>query len=199
MGALDREGIQYEVSGGLKPESPEVEPSLEEDHHDGMEESPAVDEDESDDEAEDSDNAEQIRAEISNRIKRRKLKSIHKRSLHQGSLCVKDVHGFVDYLLNQKHGRSYVILPELVSPVPFLMGTCCRNEMVVHGADVNGVSRVRLGGVLMPSSVSGVRGGIEGLLGGAASPAVVAMSSEVDPRTSTLSQLGYIQKGGCIE
>lgn len=185
MGALDREGIQYEVSGGMRPDAQEpIEAEMAYDMDADQEEGEEVEQEDEDDE--DEDNKEQIRAEISDRIKRRKLKNIHKRTLNQGTLRIIDVHGFVDYLLNQKHGRSYVILPELVSPLPFLMGTCCKNEMAVHGADVNGVGRVRISGVLMPSAVAAVRKGVEGLLGSS-----VNMSSEVDPRTSTLSQLHY--------
>lgn len=128
-----------------------------------------------------------IRMEISDRIKRCKLKKIRRRTQQNGSVRIRDVHAFVDFLVNQRNGRSYVVLPELVSPVGFLHGTYCRNELVVHGADLDGVGRVRVTGAVLPEAVARIRATLETLL----APASIDVSCDADPRTLALTALKH--------
>lgn len=190
--ALDREGIRYIASGPIDIEELQEEETFEEmPAEDAVDESSGVESDgenEEEDGDDDIEKVEQIRAEISERIKRRKLKKIHKRTQNHGILRITDVHEFADYLLNQRNGRSFVVLPELVSPEPFLLGTRCRNEMVVHGGDVHGVHRVKMSGMLMPEGLGRLQRALEAGLG----PEVrLGLVTETDPRTVTLSQLPY--------
>ncbi len=190
---LDREGIRYELLDAVVPVESKDENDVigEVDELEGVyggneiEEIEASTCEEEDDES--SNCAELIRAEISERLKRRRLTRIQKRSAYQGTILVRDAHSFLDYLINQKNGRSYIVLPELVSPMPFLYGTFCKNEMVVHGADVQGgLSRLKVNGTVMPDAVCRIKMVLAGMLEEEPSLAV-----EEDSRTSPFSRLDY--------
>jgi len=197
--ALDREGIQYEATVGDRVRDEDMTALAESNKETSSdeEEAPVVFQESDDevhseasDEDEDERNLDSIRAEISARIKRHKLAKIQQRTLnHQGLIRILDVHAFVDYLMNQRNGKSFVILPELISPTPFLYGTYCRAEVVVHGRDVGGVERVKVSGVVLPEGVVRIRKTLENVLGEEGMPVGVALDS--DPRTTALNQLPF--------
>lgn len=188
--ALDREAIRYEASGPIDIEELQqdaITTTVDVDEGSGTESHDDEPEEEEEEEEEDDlEKVEQIRAEISARIKRRKLQKIHKRTQNHGLLRIIDVHDFADYLLNQRNGRAFVILPELVSPEPFLLGTQCRCEVVVHGEDAHGVARVKVGGLVMPEALGKMQSRLEGV-----AEVPLGLATETDPRTLTLSQLPF--------
>lgn len=145
------------------------------------------DEDGSNSESSGSD-PETIRAEINNRMKRRRTTVLHRRSQRHTTLRIShpDVHLLYDHLLNQRDGRSFVILPELVSPTPFLLGTACRAEVAVHGPDGEGCWRVRVSGTVLPTTVAAIHRALQSTANGR-----LEVVAETDHRTSTLSALSF--------
>lgn len=99
--------------------------------------------------------AKTVKSLVHDRLSRARKTQSRRRSAAAVTLTVRGemgVHTLVDFILNQKDGRSFVILPELVAPGPFLYGTLCRSELSVVGPIVGGDHQARLGGgILLPT------------------------------------------------
>lgn len=104
--------------------------------------------------------ARAIKAAINRRVNRTRRRASSRTSTAAPNVIVRgegSVHALVDYLLNQRDGRSYVIIPQLLSPVPFLFGTQTRAELAINGPLDDGnpesgdLYQVRVNGLLLPS------------------------------------------------
>lgn len=101
--------------------------------------------------------AKTVKNLVHDRLSRARKTQSRRRSAAAVTLTVRGeigVHTLVDFILNQKDGRSFVILPELMAPGPFLYGTMCRSELSVVGPIVGGDHQIRLGGggsILLPT------------------------------------------------
>lgn len=183
--ALEREGIEIEATTAILVDKPDAGEANEPDEPIGLDEAvESAGSIDSDDMSEADHDA--IRAEITERIKKRKLKKIQRRSQQNWTVRIRQVHEFVDFLINQRNGRSFVILPELIACYPFLHGTLCRNEMLVHGPDGQQVSRVKLSGALLPEAVYRVRMALHGLVSDD-----LRLASEPDLRTTALKTFPF--------
>lgn len=100
----------------------------------------------------------EIKRTINQRLNHTRQSISVRRSMAPSSLTVRGeaaVHCLVDFLLNQKDGKSYVIAPELVASGPFLYGTLCRPEISVQGplADGGGY-QMKVSGLVLPSAAA---------------------------------------------
>ena len=127
-----------------------------------------------------------IKNQINLRMHKNKVRRISKRVAKHQTILIKDVHVLVDYILNQKDGKSFVLLPDLVSPRPFLYGTLCRNEASIHGPDLQGTYRLKLDGMILPGAQRNLVEALNGQMDTQAPPQV---SSALDPRTESLGAL----------
>lgn len=116
------------------------------------------------------------------------MRKIKSKSQKKTPILVRDVHVFVDFLLNQKDGRSFVILPELISPNPFLYGTLSKNEAVVYGPDAHSNYILKITGQVLPSSVENVVKTLGNLYG---SQAVTSVSNVVAHGTENLCMFPF--------
>ena len=125
------------------------------------------------------------------RLKRRKLTKIKRRTQqHSRTLLTRDVHGLIDFLLNQRDGRSYVLLPDLVAPFAFLHGAYQRTGLLLHPPDAQyGRSRLVLGGTVLPDAVAKVRLALGNIL----IKQAVHISMEADSRTVSLTSIPFKQ------
>lgn len=76
------------------------------------------------------------------------------------------VHLLVDFIMNQRDGRSYVIIPELISPAPFLFGTLCKTELSIVGPILHGDYQVKATGLLLPEAAEEIAGQIYDICSG---------------------------------
>lgn len=133
-----------------------------------------------------SENPRDIKAAILHRINRARKVQSKRRSAAPTTLRVTGkvaVHSLIDFIINQRDGRSYVILPELVAPTPFLHGTLCKSEMGVVGPILGGEYQVRLCGTIPPPTAQHFINQIYDLCDGAQP---FSMSYALDERTEPL-------------
>lgn len=148
-------------------------------------------EDGSDGEGEGLENVdpERIRARVDVRLRRgkvAKVKRTQQSSQHVLVIRGSDVHVFVDYLLNQRDGRSTVLIPQLLAPMPFLYGALLRNEALVYGPDVSGVFRLKLQGQVLPGASARILRILQTHHDGA-----LSLAGETDPRTEALAPFDH--------
>jgi hypothetical protein len=145
----------------------------------------------SNDEAEDQENIdpERIRARVDVRLRRGKVAKVRRTQQSSRHVLVvrgQDVHVFVDYLLNQKDGRSTVLIPQLLAPMPFLYGALLRNEALVYGPDATGMFRLRVQGQILPGAAAKIQRILQTHLG----VDQLGVAGETDPRTEALTSFG---------
>lgn len=119
-------------------------------------------------------------------MQRSKVRRIGKKVARHQTIAIKDVHVFVDYLLNQKDGKSFVLLPDLIAPHPFLFGTLCRNEAAVNGPDTQGFYRLKVDGLILPGTLRTILEGFQLEFGAGA---ILGVSSVPEGRTESLAVL----------
>jgi hypothetical protein len=183
--ALRADGIPFELLGdNVFPEEPSV-PQQES----NVAGSIPGDEDEVSETDENVD-PRAINREIRERMSRTRL-SRAKSSAETGVLVRGDMNiGFLtDYIINQKDGRSFVILPELVSPGPFLNGTLCKAEFSAKGplATTGDWVLEISGGLVWPSLAKAVLDAVHAL----ESPVTCEPLEEADPRTRAFRDVSY--------
>lgn len=96
-----------------------------------------------------------IKQEINDRLNRARRVQSRKRSVAASTLKIMGegaVHCLVDFIINQKDGRSYVILPEMIAPGPFLHGTLSRSDYAIIGPIMGGGYQVKISGTLLPKA-----------------------------------------------
>lgn len=181
--SLKMEGIPFE--GAMKePQSPT---RSDHDEEPGPPERDSAPEDDPDEFSTDASSgpipdARAIKAAINRRVNRTRRRVSSRTSTAAPNVTVRgegSVHALVDYLLNQRNGRSYVIIPQLLSPEPFLFGTQTRAELTINGPLESGdLYQVRANGLLLPSLQ-------EYLIGEAYRPTDVhfKLTTTMDPRT----------------
>lgn len=94
-----------------------------------------------------------IKSLIHDRLNKARTVQSRRRSTATVTLALRGeiaVHTLIDFILNQRDGKSFVIMPELISPGPFLYGTLCKSDLSVVGPILGGEYQVRLTGTLLP-------------------------------------------------
>lgn len=146
---LKSEGIAFETIG-LAAEDPDA------DHEREFPEGPDSTLLESHGESEvESMDPKVIKTAIINRINHARKSQSKRRSVAPTSLKITGktaVHSLVDFIINQRDGKSYVIMPEMIAPTPFLHGTLCKSEVTIVGPILGGEYQVKLSGILLPST-----------------------------------------------
>lgn len=137
----------------------------------------------SDDSDQENVDPRKIREAINARLNRARKSVATKRSVAATTLIVRGelaVHGLVDFLLNQRDGKSYVILPELIAPGPFLHGALSRSELSVVGPILGGEYQVNVSGIVLPNATKLIIEHIHDLCEGTTP---FSLSSTLDERT----------------
>lgn len=173
--AMRSEGVSYEMMG---------------DHFNDV---PDENNFEEDDELDSDVDSKTLRKNINSRINRTKI--TRTKSSAETSLTVKgeqSVHFLFDYIMNQKDGRSFVVLPELISPGPFLHGTLCRAEFNAVGPLAgSGQWQIEINkGVILPGLASSLLD-VTKILGPGVKVHIHNLPSDADPRTSTFLDMFY--------
>lgn len=152
MRKLKAEGIVIVQETEQKVEKEELSPSHNEEPYNETTDEASSQEDS-------SVRREHIRSIINNRLNRARRVGSAKLSAAATTISISgesNVHSLVDYLLNQRDGKSYVVLPELVAPGPFLFGTLCRTDISLIGPMGGEQYQVRLVGLILPHAAQSI-------------------------------------------
>jgi hypothetical protein len=110
-----------------------------------------------------------IKEAINRRINRARKTHSKRVSVASTTLSVSgeiSVHGLVDFLLNQRDGKSFVVMPELVAPGPFLHGTLSRTDLSVVGPIHGGDYQISGTGMVLPTAAEALVDHVYTLNGG---------------------------------
>lgn len=127
---------------------------------------------------------QRIRRDINRRLQQTQKKASVRRSVATSTVLIQgevDVHCLIDFLLNQKEGKSYVILPELIAPESFLYGTMERTDYTITGPIDEGRYQLKATGIILPPT-------FEKFIDGTYRPddSAFAINLVTDPRTDAL-------------
>ncbi len=140
-----------------------------------------------------------IRRNIDRRVNRARRPNVRSASTATVRLSIggqANVHTLIDYIINQKNGKSFVILPELVAPRPFLFATQFKSDVAVVGPLNDGTFQARLlGDLILPSAAALLQRTVLAAHASASKeashPAVFKQVAIPDERTDAFAALPY--------